>query len=786
MRLLQTSRIAHVVLALLLLFPAIASAQSASPTPSVPYEQAKQTLDRLLTEAQRIQGQLDASQYDLDALSAKLGVNADDIVSYVRDNIAFEQYPGLLRGAKWTLIGRAGNSIDQAVLLATLLSKAGYQITIQHGKLNPQQASTLLAQMTVPRKDPGQIGNLAAIKTLLEQMARTAGVPADQIQPAIENLGKPIALPQDQLASVDSDAAAITKMLAAAGVQLGDSNALANLAAEASDYFWVSYRKTIDDNWTAAHPAFKTAGNAPNVTALESFDSVDAIPAADKQTISIQPVIERTIDGVVSQAPLGDPIQGAADQVAGQPIFFTTMSNAAAAADPANADVNDIFTKANLFAVQFNTHVIDNTTVVFDNHGSLFTLKQLKPGEFGIQPRPGEVIASSLGDAISAAFGDPTPTPGPAPDLQLTGLWLDITFAAPGGKAATVRRMILDRIGQANRDAGKTTIADPNDGPEVAAALAQQVSMFVSVGSLSVGYVTDQYFERLSVLSTYLRLKLRARYFPTEPVNITADQRDAVGTAWPGFNELMRAFDGIDTADPSVLTYRPAPAFVTYRQEMERSQSASDAWRVVVSVDVVANPRRAYSVANGSLALEPTAGVRAGVWETHSEAVPDTEGATAVNFDTMKVMAAAQASGIPIRVVRSAADLAGLELSPEAKKHLGDDLSAGYVAIVPAKLPAGQPLTGWWRVDPKSGETLGMLGNGRGAEMSETGLLIRAIACAGIAGFAGAGPVSFLIACASFVGGAAYGYTAGASPLVGEIIAGVGTALGFVAGAYGL
>lgn len=415
MRFLRSSRLLRVALVFLLLSPSAANAAAqASPTPAaVTYDQAKTSLERLLTEAQRIQGQLDASQYDLDALSAKLGLKADDIVNYVRDNIAFEQYPGLLRGAKWTLIGRAGNSIDQAALLATLLSKAGYQIKIEHGTLNPEQATSLLLQMQAPRKDAPALGNVDAIKTLMKQLARTTGISDAELQPYLDSLGQSPALSASDASSLGADSMAITAALSGAGVKLGDSTGLAKLATEASDYFWVSYRKSVDDKWTDAHPAFKDGTDAPTVTPAESFGSVDKIPAADQQTIKIEPIIERTIDGVISQKSLAPAIEGPASELAGQSMFFTTLSNAAAVADSPAADVNDIFSKANLFMVQFNNHTVDNTSTVFDNHGSLFTLKQLKPGEFGIEPKTGEVISAALSGAISVLDGNPTPTPGP-------------------------------------------------------------------------------------------------------------------------------------------------------------------------------------------------------------------------------------------------------------------------------------------------------------------------------------------------------------------------------------
>ena len=787
MRFRRSSRLTRIALALLLVFPTAANAfAQSSPVPAPQsYDQARIQLDRLLLQAQRIRGQLDASQFDLDALTAKLGVNADDIVDYVRENIAFEQYPGLLRGPKWTLISRAGSSIDQAALLATLLTKAGYRIKIEHGTLNPEQATLLLLQMQVPRRDPPALGNLDAIKTLMKQLARIAGVPEAEVQPYLDSLGEPASLSERQTAGLDADTTVITTALSGAGVKLGDSSSLASLATEASDYYWVSYRKTVDDAWTDAHTAFKDGVEAPTVTPTESFEGVAALPAAAWQTIKVEPIIERSIDGVISQKPLAPAIEGPASEIAGRALFFTTLSNAAAVADSPAADVNEIFSKANLFMVQFNNHTVDDSSIVFDDHGSLFTLKQVKPGEFGLQPQTGEVVSAALGEAISALDGNPTPTPGPAPDLELTGVWLNITFTAPGGQSTTVRRTIVDRIGQKNRDLGSTQIAAPNDRAEVASELAQNVSMFASVGQLSVGYVTDQFLARLQTVAPLLRIQMQAAYLPSSAASLSNDQRDAIGTAWPGFPNLMATFDAISTVDPTVVSYRSAPAFVTYRQEVERTANAAIDWRMVLSVDVVSNPRRAYSIADGSLAPSPGAGIRAGVWETHSETVPDVDNARASDFNTMTVMSAAKSQRIATRVVKSEADLAGLDLTAEGLNYLKSDLAAGYVAIIPMKTPAGQPLNGWWRVDPKTGVTLGMLANGRGAEMSETGMLIRAVACAAGFAFAGQGVVSMLIGCAFAIGGAAAGY-AGASPLVGEIVTVVGLALGVIAASYGL
>src|SRR5215217_1454331 len=126
-----TATLLRLVLVVALTLPALARAHfetgAQTPEPALSYEEARSRLDQLMVAVDELRPQIDRAQFDVEALSLQLGFEADDIVAFVRGEIAFEQYPGLLRGAHGTLIGRAGNALDQAVLLTTLLTYAGYE-----------------------------------------------------------------------------------------------------------------------------------------------------------------------------------------------------------------------------------------------------------------------------------------------------------------------------------------------------------------------------------------------------------------------------------------------------------------------------------------------------------------------------------------------------------------------------------------------------------------------------------------------------------------------------------
>jgi hypothetical protein len=112
-----------------------------------------------------------------------------------------------------------------------------------------------------------------------------------------------------------------------------------------------------------------------------------------------------------------------------------------------------------------------------------------------------------------------------------------------------------------------------------------------------------------------------------------------------------------------------------------------------------------------------------GVADTVAEAVLASADGKPENASELFAAAAARdAKWVTLRGPGDAA-VASLELPADAVARIRQDLAAGYAVVVPAKAPApgavGRGAVAWWRVDPASGQTLGVGHQGWGSAATE-------------------------------------------------------------------
>lgn len=700
-----------------------------------------------------LRDEIDRSLYDPVALNFALNFEPDALVAFVSEEIAFEQYPGALRGASGTLRGRAGNSLDQALLLTRLLEDAGYEWRIQRGTLDEAGARRLLAHMARPRPaapPPGEINALeAAVSALFSQKAGSATAGDD----FLEALGAATAA-DDWEAIVAGDAAFIEDALNAARISLGDGQALTALIAEARDYFWVEYRLDAFDAWRPAHPAFDTP---PEVDAAESYRE---IPAELYHRVQIAVFIEQKVGEELFVSPIVNTPEWPAAALAGRPLTFRNQPNNLDFDTP----VETLLQETGILLPQINGQNAGNG---FDLDGRVYDLFLLSQDKIGARELF-QAVAGNVEGALGALGGlseDGAPVEDPDDVFTLTAQWIEYTLIAPDGSRETHRRYLLDRIGPAQRAAGDATIPASDRGLAVEGlSLLNDLTIVVQTGRYNVAYFVERWTARQQAEIELIRAldpaapgfglppDLAERLVPLE------DLLNDVAGAYPAENGRL-----LYTAEPNITIFERGLVPGSERQLFER-------------VDVVNNTRRAIATADGEVAPAPELALRAGIWDTHAERALVALGAHSPTTSALARLRAATAAGDFVVVTPPVAlTETGLALGPRTMESMARDLEDGFVLIVPIAAGPDPDDRAWWRVNPATGETLGVVTGGYGTVQTEY-----LISFAATVGFSAAGTAACQAAGGSFacclannaaVGAVGLGVGAGAGWLLGKMMA---------------
>ncbi|MGN6032916.1 MAG: transglutaminase domain-containing protein, partial [Thermomicrobiales bacterium] len=345
--------------------------------------------------------------------AAELGYDLDRIVAFVRTGVRYEPYAGALRGALGVLWSGAGNSVDQALLLAALLVESQIVCRVVTGELSAERQQALLTAAG-GGAGVGMAGTPAATPSPPANLPTGTPPPGlGSLEPAYDRSRQ---LYRDAVDTIGAALAAAAIVLPVAmPPTLPDSEVYAHMWVEVADGpRWVRHDPTAGpDAGTAAVSATPLAGATP----VAGDD-----PAAGlTHTVRVRIVAEELSAGTGVQrdvvtwegtsidllaTPVGVLIQTPGD-LDGLGYTISEMFTGAASFVPVLAVGDDVQTAA--------------TPVVLGSSGS-----------------------SSLAGALDAA----TPEGGGA-DGELVALWLAVDVQSPGRDPVSVQRTILDRIGVA-------------------------------------------------------------------------------------------------------------------------------------------------------------------------------------------------------------------------------------------------------------------------------------------------------------------------------------------------
>lgn len=692
----------------------IARAQPAKPAVRASASELLQ-IQNDITFFESLRGTVSRNQFEVDELGTYLNLSPDEILTFVTTEIAFEQYPGTLRGARGTLMSRAGNSLDQALLLATLLKAAGMEARILRGTLSPEQTMQLLAQMNqteTPAQPPARVGawnELNSVDTA-DNASGSAGEPTGASQSADGDLD--IALETAQL---------LETVLARKGAR--PESLAAVIAQEASDYFWVEYRAQAADPWLDAHPALTGAGfPAASIEAGEVY--TDQVPAELQHQFRFEVFVERRELGKLRVHQIVPAWQRPVANMLGRSFYFANFPGDIDK-DPLKEDISELIAASKLFVPLFNGEVIDGSTG-FDLDGVPYDLDFAGDKAAALF----KTVGAKTDRAAAALKGLGSAKPADERARYLTAQWIEYTLIAPGGGTTTSRRYVFDRIGQAARESGAA--ADIKLEPAQPWQVMASEEFIIAGGVYPDSLVLDEN------LSRHIGGKKLMQALGTNGEVTLADFRQAESNSnGPGaavLLSLLQSFDHGLTAVQSAPTYRSAPTVLALhwgQVEVDRAR---------FSTDIIANERRSRAWPHGQAARQDI--LRQGVWETVAEGQAiqwlDVPGETT---ETPLALFPNPDELADLVVLTKPEELAEVELTADHRAMLAEALNAGHW-VVTRRHGILQPMH-WWKVDPGSGTVLGLLSDGRGAAATEYLIALSGVALV----MAGALAIHSLVSC---------------------------------------
>lgn len=369
---------------------------------------------------------------DPQVVAAALGHDVDRLFAFLRDAVAYEPYPGVLRGARGTLLAMAGNSPDRALLLAAILQAGGRRVRFARGTLDAARARALVTSAWAPRPDPASATTPAATP---------AGPAADGTFAFLD-------------AAARRDFALLREHLKGVATPRTVLPTVESLIAEARPHYWVQVEQ--DGRWIDLDPSFADAVPGRAWTRVE--ETRTALPDTLFHTLTVVVRVEERGEGPAVTRDL---------------LRFTARAADLSAADLVLLHMPEAWTPEGGGAAPLPLGPEGGVKPVLIVGGEILV------GEsFRWQPEGGGRVRSLLsGEGLRRTA------------TVVTAEWLVFEVAGPDGQRETVVRELWDALGPARRAAGGTL--SPEDLQALAAGrrsadlTGNVYSTFVTTGRLA-------------------------------------------------------------------------------------------------------------------------------------------------------------------------------------------------------------------------------------------------------------------------------------------------------------
>lgn len=616
---------------------------------------------------------------EVSALAKRLGPDPAALLAFVASSIRYEAYAGALRGPRGTLLAKAGNAADQALLLRALLKEAVPEAESRFAlaRLSPADANRLIDGP--PPTPPMSMSRPA------EGGADAPSAEFQQVRQRFEAEQKTAA------AAAQADARVLTSVFTEKGIALGPALPAAGARNEGPrDHVWLQVLR--NGEWIDLDPTLK--GTQPGQRPADPARTAVELPEELYHHVGIHVRLEEASTSKLASRYLLRTVWRSADLV-GSTITYT---------HPEGIGIESLFppsTQPPDGTVQYTPLL-----VVDDEYGLG------KPFELPAPPAPaglgdgfgglGSRLGGMLGGGSREAARDSAPPAESRHRPEVTALFLEMQIQAPDGTEQTIERPVFDRIGFAARAAGNPTIA-----PRVPVPTAFGVHLPL-LGVWSIATWTGERTFAPVTPALGLDEDLDAPSFRASLEQFGAFHRSYYGLR----SNLLRHVEADAAATTAVTTNVSILAGVVTNEATSNDPLlVLDAVRSRIEVSRTQTP--ADAIAPQLLWATTRLHAERLLFSAMDAAVPAGEPPLLQRPDVKSVFDAAAGAGAKLLLFRpnDASRVAALSVSAEAKARLRARLEAGQFTVIPERTTAGP--VGWWLFDPGTGTFLDEMEDGR-------------------------------------------------------------------------
>ena len=628
-----------------------------------------------------------------------VGRNPDSLYRWVQDNTAWIPYRGTLRGPVGVLMDRQGNSLDRSLLLADLLQRAGHTVRLARTVIPLDHAEALLPELAAVRPRGADLEQVGADLVPVSESAERYGLDTSAIVRTLHGYEEATGELLNRVETrVASQTTRLLETVDAIRVFAEWKTRADSALAMLSDHWWVQLE--TGGSWSDLDVVRRdSAGGVPVPAPIETNSALQ-VDASLHHQVTIRVVTERFTQGRLVEAPVLEHTLRPSD-VIGRPIILQFWPSAWPALESTAGQ-----TALSLRQIALEQDGWSAALVIGHDAVAHVTLDA---SARSVKPAAG---LGGLGGAMASAL-EPR---SDGDDNLLTATSIDFVIDVPGRKSRVLRRTVFDLIGPAARHAGVTSVTlDARQKLHRSLSLMMRTEILPLAAQPNADFVAHRAASNMLANADLLRAVSQPGFGSDARMTDSLLQ-----SAEPGLGPLY-SLGVLRHEAMSAAVFVDQPTILT-RHRYPRVEG--DSVGLVDATDIVANEVGvALGESDGFVAR-----LAQGVWDTNLEALLGLAGGPAGN-----AAAAFEASRNWLTLTRADKErLSELALPVDVLVRVGQDLESGYTVIVPQQPVTvdRQQFTAWWRIDPHTGDALGIGENGWG-QGSEYGHLAKNILIVG-------------------------------------------------------